>query len=88
MRSKICPVQAHRDVLWPSRALDKSIIHPPPSFFLSVCPRRSLRMQPTLSGGMSDNSERAAASRNALRMAAGVLLATRPTFSMAATRAF
>jgi len=37
---------------------------------------------------MSDSSDRAAASRSALRMAAGVLLAARFTFSMAATLAF
>ena len=57
----------NREVLCPSRCFERSIDHPPPCLRLSVWPRRSLRMQPARSGGMRDSSERAAASRRALR---------------------
>jgi len=80
-------LDAYREVLWPSRCLERSIIQPPPSFFLSVKPKRSLRMHPTRSGGMRESKESAVASRSALRIAAEVPPTTSSNFLIEATRA-
>mmetsp|Transcript_25615 Transcript_25615/g.58294 ORF Transcript_25615/g.58294 Transcript_25615/m.58294 type:complete len:237 (-) Transcript_25615:1238-1948(-) len=83
------PRSQNLEVLCPSRCLDRSIFQPPPCFRTSVWPRRSLRMQPTRSGGISESSERAAASRRTLRLAAGVpVCAASFSLVIAATLAF
>ena len=51
-----------------------------------VFDRRTLRMQPTRSGGMSDRREMAAASRSAKRFSEGVALSS--SFARHVTRAF